>query len=221
MEALRVAIAGLVALIAALLLALANASAAPTDARLANGYAYDAHPHAGLATYIANESGPPLAGDRYTTDGAVDHRSDGTSAHADATPSHAYTAYDLPAMLVLVDNSAGTTRVPAQVPSEDLSSHPRSQVAAKTAPSIGVRATSHGAERLTRAGFTDDLVAQTKAGLVTRQADGASVYVREVSPGRFDFIVEGQRGVITAHRNWSQKSVDGLARRYGWEGWPP
>lgn len=40
--------------------------------------------------------------------------------------------------------------------------------------------------------------------------------VRESSPGRFDFIVEGERGVITAHRNWSQKAIDRIAKNYGW-----
>jgi hypothetical protein len=44
--------------------------------------------------------------------------------------------------------------------------------------------------------------------------------VNEVSPGRYDFIVIGDRGVITAHRGWSFKSVSPLAKNYGWIGWP-
>ncbi|NHA16187.1 RHS repeat-associated core domain-containing protein [Thioalkalivibrio sp. XN279] len=81
----------------------------------------------------------------------------------------------------------------------------------------GTRATAHGAERLARSGFTDDLVKLTKTeGQVLHQSDGAKVFLRESSPGRFDFIVEGERGVITAHRNWSQKSIDGIAKNYGW-----
>jgi len=81
----------------------------------------------------------------------------------------------------------------------------------------GARATAHGAERLARSGFTDDLVKLTKTeGQVLHQSDGAKVFLRESSPGRFDFIVEGERGVITAHRNWSQKSIDGIAKNYGW-----
>ena len=80
------------------------------------------------------------------------------------------------------------------------------------------RATAHGAERLAQSGFTDDLVRLTKSeGQVLRQADGATVYLRESSPGRFDFIVEGERGVITAHTNMPQKAIDGLASRYGWK----
>ncbi len=85
----------------------------------------------------------------------------------------------------------------------------------------GVAATTHGSLRLSQAGFTDDLVAQTKSAIQTTQRDGAIVYIRQVSPGRFDFIVEGERGVITAHRGWTQKSVDRLAKNFGWEGWPP
>lgn len=95
------------------------------------------------------------------------------------------------------------------------------RAAAAKAGSTGARATVHGSERLTQAGFTDDLIAQTRAGLATRQSDGANVFVREVTPGRFDYIVEGERGVVTAHRGWSQKSIDRLAKNYGWEGWPP
>jgi hypothetical protein len=87
--------------------------------------------------------------------------------------------------------------------------------AAGKAGSAGARATGYGSERLALAGFTDDLVAQTRAGLATRQSDCTNVFVREVTPGRFDFIVEGERGVVTAHRGWSQKSVDRIAKNYG------
>lgn len=83
------------------------------------------------------------------------------------------------------------------------------------------RTTAHGAQRLANAGFTDDLIALTKAqGMRLRQADGATVYLREVSSGRFDFIVEGNRGIITAHRNWRTDAVTRVARNHGWEGWP-
>ena len=85
----------------------------------------------------------------------------------------------------------------------------------------GEQATIHGAERLQQAGFDAETIATTTAGLVLRQADGATVYINEVSPGRYDFIVEGDNGVITAHRGWSYGSVTRLATNYGWEGWPP
>ena len=49
----------------------------------------------------------------------------------------------------------------------------------------------HGAERLGQAGFDEAAVAATKAGQVLKQADGATVYLNEVSPGRYDFIIQG------------------------------
>ena len=84
----------------------------------------------------------------------------------------------------------------------------------------GEQATLHGAERLAQAGFDEASVAATKSGQVLQQADGGTVYLNEVSPGRYDFIIEGSRGVITAHRGWSYKSVARLAGNYGWQGWP-
>jgi len=94
----------------------------------------------------------------------------------------------------------------------------RSVGALSSAARGATRATAHGAERLAQSGFADDLVRLTKSeGQVLRQADGATVYLRESSPGRFAFIVEGERGVITAHTNMPQKAIDGLASRYGWK----
>lgn len=58
MQILRVPIAGKVTLIAALLLPSANATAAPTDARLTYVYTYDALCHAARTTYTASESCP-------------------------------------------------------------------------------------------------------------------------------------------------------------------
>lgn len=81
----------------------------------------------------------------------------------------------------------------------------------------GVTATAHGAERLARSGFTDDLVNLTKTeGRIFRQSDGATVFLRESSPGRFDFIVTGEKGVVTAHRNWSRRAIERIAKNYGW-----
>ena len=67
---------------------------------------------------------------------------------------------------------------------------------------------------------TDELIALTKSGQVFRQADEATVFLKEISPDRFNFIIEGERGVITAHRNWPLKEIQGIAERYGWE-WTP
>ncbi len=84
----------------------------------------------------------------------------------------------------------------------------------------GEQATAHGAERLAQAGFTEESVAATKAGVVLQQADGATVYLNETAPGRYDFIVEGQNGIITAHTNWPASSIQRLAQNYGWTGLP-
>ena len=84
----------------------------------------------------------------------------------------------------------------------------------------GVQAAEHGAERLAQAGFTPETIAATKAGQVFTQADGASVYVNEVSPGRYDFIIEGNDGVVTAHTNWPLNSITRIAKSYGWN-WTP
>ncbi len=80
-----------------------------------------------------------------------------------------------------------------------------------------IAATGHGAERLAQAGFTDETIAATKAGQVFTQSDGATVYLNEASSGRYDFIVEGNNGVITAHTNWPLSSVMRIAQNYGWK----
>jgi hypothetical protein len=122
--------------------------------------------------------------------------------------------FDLPEQAI-VGGSASLTLEPhpgCALAYEELASD--SLLAARGA----TRATAHGAERLAQSGFTDDLVRLTKSeGQVLRQADGATVYLRESAPGRFDFIVEGERGVITAHTNMPQRAIDGLASRYGWK----
>jgi hypothetical protein len=79
-----------------------------------------------------------------------------------------------------------------------------------------VQATIHGAERLAERGFSAAEVALTKTGQVLSQADGARVYIKAVGD-RFNVIVEGERGVVTALKNISQKSLDRLSRNYGWK----
>lgn len=94
-------------------------------------------------------------------------------------------------------------------------------VAAEDAGAASVtQATAHGAERLAQAGFTNESVAATKAGQVFSQADGATVYLNQATPGRYDFIVEGNNGVVTAHTNWPVKAVVRIASNYGWD-WTP
>lgn len=81
--------------------------------------------------------------------------------------------------------------------------------------------TIHGAERLAQAGLDEQGLGGIKSGLRLIQADGAAVFLKEVAPGKFDFIVQGERGIVTAHRGWTAKAVTRIARNYGWEGWPP
>ncbi|HEV3319323.1 MAG TPA: DUF6531 domain-containing protein [Solirubrobacteraceae bacterium] len=80
----------------------------------------------------------------------------------------------------------------------------------------GLAATAHGAEQLAERGFSGSDIALTKSGEVLTQSDGATVYLKETSSGRFNVIVEGQRGVVTALKNIPQGAVNRLAQNYGW-----
>ena len=51
---------------------------------------------------------------------------------------------------------------------------------------------------------------------VKTQSDGAKVYIKEISPGKYNVIVEGDRGIITALKNISKKSLDRLTKNYNW-----
>lgn len=45
----------------------------------------------------------------------------------------------------------------------------------------------------------------------------ATVYMNETTPGRYDFIVEGDNGVATAHTNRPLKAVVRIASNCGWD----
>jgi hypothetical protein len=81
---------------------------------------------------------------------------------------------------------------------------------------LGLRS-GHGAFRLAVRGFSEADVALTKTGNVLKQADGAKVFIKELGGGKFNVIVEGEHGVVTAIKNISQKSLERLATRYGWK----
>jgi hypothetical protein len=70
--------------------------------------------------------------------------------------------------------------------------------------------------RLAGRAFTQAEVALTRTGTQMVQRDGAKVFLKEVAPGKYNVIVEGQRGVVTALKNISWKSVTRLAQNYGW-----
>jgi hypothetical protein len=48
------------------------------------------------------------------------------------------------------------------------------------------------------------------------QADGATVRILETASGRFNVVIEGERGLITTFENLSQKTLDSLGKKYGW-----
>lgn len=88
-----------------------------------------------------------------------------------------------------------------------------------------IRTTVHGSERIAGAGatrggvLTVSGIKQTKSlGKTFTQADGATVYLHEVSPGRFNAVVENTATgrVVTTMENWSQKSINRIAKNYGW-----
>ena len=88
----------------------------------------------------------------------------------------------------------------------------------------GVATTSHGATRIAGAGATrggvlsaSGIAAVRAGGRVMTQADGATVSILQNAAGRFNVVVEGQRGIITTFENLSQGSLARLARNYGWK----
>jgi len=48
------------------------------------------------------------------------------------------------------------------------------------------------------------------------QDNGATVYLREISPGRFNAVIEGEKGIITTMGNWPEKAINKIAKNYGW-----
>jgi hypothetical protein len=82
-----------------------------------------------------------------------------------------------------------------------------------------VRTTEHGAVRLIERGFTPEEISDIKLSpdKIMSQADGASVFIKSISDGKYSVIVEGENGVVTALRNISEKSLNRLANNYGWE----
>jgi len=87
-----------------------------------------------------------------------------------------------------------------------------------------LQTTLHGAERVagseaTRGGvLTQEAISVTKSvGRRIIQNDGATVYLQEISPGRFNAVVEGNKGIITTMSNWSEKSILRIAKNYGWK----
>ena len=89
----------------------------------------------------------------------------------------------------------------------------------------GQGVTAHGAERIagpaaTRGGVLsmEGVNATRSFGRTFTQADGANVFLHEISPGRFNAVVQNQTTgkIITTMSNWSQKSINRIGKNYGW-----
>ena len=81
-----------------------------------------------------------------------------------------------------------------------------------------VRATVHGGQRLadpSRLGVDGVREVLSNPTRTYVQGDGAAVFVQQVD-GRYNVVVQGERGVITTLKNLSEKALGRLADRYGW-----
>jgi RHS repeat-associated protein len=83
----------------------------------------------------------------------------------------------------------------------------------------GLNLTKHGLKTLAERGFTEADYFVTKTGIMKTQADGALAFVKEISKGKFNVLVENpQTGkVVTALKNIDAKAVENLAKNYGWK----
>ncbi len=112
--------------------------------------------------------------------------------------------------------AATGTAAGAGITTLGLTSAGTSTATTATAATTATIATIHGARQLAVRGFTQAEVAVTRTGTQMLQRDGAKVFLKEIAPGKYNVIVEGQRGVVTALKNISYKSVRRLAQNYGW-----
>ena len=86
------------------------------------------------------------------------------------------------------------------------------------------RTTAHGAQRIagsaaTRGGVlaVDEITNVEKAGTLFKANNGATVRLMQQPNGRFSAVVRNSNGqVVTTIKNWSQRSIDRIARNYGW-----
>lgn len=89
----------------------------------------------------------------------------------------------------------------------------------------GRQITGHAAEdSLARHGFREpwaDVDAVIDGATRTvEQADGATVHIQSLGGRRYNFVIEGESGIVTGMRNVPAKQMNTFARNYGWEPWP-
>ena len=87
-----------------------------------------------------------------------------------------------------------------------------------------LKTTQHGKERIAGNNVARNVVLSAQeirstksAGKVFEQADGAKVYLHEISPGKFNAVVQDKNGIITTMRHWSQNSINRIGKNYGWK----
>lgn len=90
------------------------------------------------------------------------------------------------------------------------------EAATESAAESVTATTVHGAEQIAARVVTEADMALTRTGTQLLQRDGARVFLKEVVPGKFNVLVEGQRGVVTAMKNISWRSVCRLGANYGY-----
>ena len=77
--------------------------------------------------------------------------------------------------------------------------------------------TAHGTERIEERGITEADKARIKTGTLMTQADGASVYIKGVGRGKFDYMVVNEQGqIVTAYKGVTGERLKELAGKYGW-----
>lgn len=78
----------------------------------------------------------------------------------------------------------------------------------------------HGARRLAGRGFDGiDIAIVRSSSIVYEQADGAMVHVARLG-NTYNVVVVGERGIVTAIRDVTERDLGNLARNYGWTGFP-
>ena len=82
-----------------------------------------------------------------------------------------------------------------------------------------VRTTEHGVQRLMTRGFSpEEIVAvKTDHSKVLLQSDEAQVFIKKLDSGKFNIIVEGKNGVVTALKDIGEKSLKRLSENYSWK----
>jgi len=89
---------------------------------------------------------------------------------------------------------------------------------------VTLKLTAHGSKRIdnpqaTRGGVLtyEEIITTRSMGRTFTQADGATVRVLGSNSGKYNVVIESERGIITTFKNITQKSFDKLGRKYGWK----